>query len=109
MNHGKNGPEPIPAPEPTGVLLFEVPRAVSAIRLPLRVRRRIAHDGIERGQYDQRDCQDRGDRDHGFGHATALLTASASAHMPIHNAMTAIAPNATRPMPVIASFVCASI
>src|SRR5215469_10618886 len=109
MNHGKNGPEPIPAREPTGALLFEVPWAVPVIRLPLRVRRRVAQDDVERGQYGQRDCQDRGDRDHGFGHATTLLTASASAQTPIHNAMTAIAPNATRPMPVIASLVCASM
>jgi hypothetical protein len=86
-------------------LLFEVPRAVPTIRLPPRLRRRVPHDAIDRGQDGAGECQRRGDKDHGFGHATTLITASASAHTPIHSPSTAIVPKATRPMPVIASLI----
>jgi len=69
--------------------------------LPLRLC--VPRDAIERGQDGDGECQQRGDKDHGFGHAAILLTASASAQTPIHNANTAIVPKATRPMPFIAS------
>jgi hypothetical protein len=42
-------------------------------------------------------------------HAMTLITASASAQTPIHSASTAIVPKATRPMPVIASLIGASM
>jgi hypothetical protein len=91
------------------VLLFEVPRAVPTIGLPLRLRLRVPHDEIDRGQDGAGERQDRGDKDHGFGHATTLITTSASAQTPIHSANTAIVPKATRPMPVIASLIDVSI
>ena len=79
------------------------------IGLPLQLRRRVPHDGIEHGQDGAGECQDRGGKDRGFGHATTLMTASASAQTPIHSASTAIVPKATRPMPVIASLIGASL
>ena len=76
-----------------------------AIGLRLRLRLRVPHDAIERGQDGDGECQHRGDKDYSFGHATTLTTASASAQTPIHSADTAIVPMATRPMPVIASLI----
>ena len=69
----------------------------------------VPHDEIDRGQDGAGERQKRGDKDHGFGHATTLITASASAQTPIHSANTAIVPKATRPMPVIASLIDVSI
>jgi hypothetical protein len=74
-----------------GSFSFEVPRAMPTIGLPLRLRPRVPHDEIERGQDSHSEYQYRGDRNHGFGHATNLITASASAQTPIHSASTAIA------------------
>jgi hypothetical protein len=75
----------------------------------MRVRRRVPHDKIERRQDGYGDGQYRGDKNHGFAHATTLITASASAQTPIHSANTAIVPKAIRPMPVIASLIGASM
>ena len=72
------------------------------------MRLRVPHDEIDRGQDGAGERQDRGDKDHGFGHATTLIT-SASAQTPIHSANTAIVPKATRPIPVIASLIDVSI
>ena len=77
------------------------------IGLPLRLG--VPHDKLDRGQDGAGERQDRGDKDHGFGHATTLITTSASAQTPIHSANTAIVPKATRPMPVIASLIDVSI
>ena len=94
---------------PRSGALFEVPRAMPTIGLPLRLRLGVPHDEIDRGQDGAGERQKRGDKDHGFGHATTLITASASAQTPIHSANTAIVPKATRPMPVIASLIGASL
>jgi len=90
-------------------VLFEVPRAVPTIGLRLRLRRRVPDNAIERGQDGDGECQHRGDKDYSFCQATTLTTASASAQTPIHSASTAIVPKVTRPMPVIASLIGASL
>ena len=74
----------------------------------LRSRRRVPRENIERGQNGAGECQDRDGKIYGLCHARTLITASASAQTPIHNASTAIVPKATRPMPVIASLIGAS-
>ena len=48
------------------------------IGLPLWLRLRVPHDEIDRGQDGAAERQNRGDKDHGFGHATTLITASAA-------------------------------
>ena len=55
-------------------VLFEVPRAVPTIGLPLRLRRCVPHNGIERGQDGAGDYQDRGDNEHSFGHIPLTRT-----------------------------------
>jgi len=74
----------------------------------LRSRRHVPRENIERGQNGAGECQDRDGKIYGLCHARTLITASASAQTPIHNASTAIVPKATRPMPVIASLIGAS-
>src|SRR5215471_18886042 len=78
------------------------------IGLLLWSRRRVPREDIERGQNGAGECQDRDCKIYGLCHARTLITASASAQTPIHNASTAIVPKATRPMPVIASLIGAS-
>jgi hypothetical protein len=92
-----------------GSFSFEVPRAMPTIGLPLRLRPRVPHDEIERGQDSHREYQYRGDRNHGFGHATTLITASARTDADTQCQHGNRAPKATRPMPVIASLIDASI
>jgi hypothetical protein len=52
--------------------LFEVPRTVPTIGLPLHLRRRVPHDAIERSQNGAGECQYRGDEDQAFVHVTTL-------------------------------------
>jgi len=48
--------------------LFEVPRPVPTIGSPLRLRRRVPHDDIERRQDGAGKYQQRGENDAGFDH-----------------------------------------